>query len=413
MFQPKKVAILPAKILERRPVYNFAMAAPLPKMLEMFRRLVAIPSVSSLDPRFDQSNRAVAESLAEWLQDLGFSIEIAPLPDNPGKVNLIATLGQGENGLVLSGHTDTVPYDERAWATDPFTLTERDGRLYGLGSADMKCFFPLVIEAVLRVGAGAPRRPLVVLATADEESSMAGARALVSSGRRLGRHALIGEPTGLKPVCRHKGVFQAAIHVTGRAGHASNPAFGNNAIEGMHRVIGALLAWRTELQAQFHNPLFEVSGPTLNLGNIHGGDSPNRICAECELQIDMRTLPEMPFEALQSALRDKVGEALAGTGLRFDVRPLFSGGVPPLDTAKTARIVRTAEELTGADAGTVGFATEGPFFNALGMETVVLGPGDIAVAHQPDEYVALERLAPMIDLLEKLIVRCCMRETEC
>ena len=382
-------------------------------MLEMFRQLVAIPSVSSLDPRFDQSNRTVAELLAAWFQELGFAVELEPLPDNPGKVNLIASMGQGEGGLVLSGHTDTVPYDEHAWVTDPFTLTEKEGRLHGLGSADMKCFFPLVIEAVQRVGTRALRRPLVVLATADEESSMAGARALVKSGRKLGRHALIGEPTGLKPVCKHKGVFQAAIHVTGRAGHASNPAFGNNAIEGMHRVIGALLLWRTELQAQFHDPQFEVSGPTLNLGNIHGGDSPNRICAQCELQIDMRTLPGMPFEDLQSALRDKVGKALAATGLRHEVRPLFSGGVPPLDTARTARIVRTTEELTGAEAGTVGFATEGPFFNALGMETVVLGPGDIAQAHQPDEYVALARLAPMADLLEKLIVRCCMRETEC
>jgi acetylornithine deacetylase len=376
----------------------------------MFAELIAIPSVSSIDPRFDQGNIRVVECLANWLTDLGFHVEIMPLPDRDDKVNLVASLGKGGAGLVLSGHTDTVPYDEGNWNSDPFKLTERDGRLYGLGSADMKCFFPLVIEALRTIDLNKLTQPLTILATADEESSMAGARALQAEGKRLGRYAVIGEPTGLKPIRLHKGILQEAIHLYGHTGHASNPALGNNAIEGMHKVIGSVLAWRNEMQQRHHDPQFEVPFPTVNLGNIHGGDSPNRICGHCALQIDLRLLPGMPFEETRAALASQVMRAIAGTGLRGEVASIFDG-VPPLDTDPQSAIVKITEQLTGHAAGSVAFATEGPFFNALGMETVVLGPGDIAQAHQPDEYVALQRLQPMIDIITKLIGRFCLTES--
>src|SRR5919197_4549814 len=254
-----------------------AMRAPLPKLFELFAQLVAIPSVSSVDPYRDQTNRAVIELLAEWLAALGFEIELTTISEAPDKLNLIARLGQGAEGLVLSGHTDTVPFDEGAWTTDPFILTEKDGRWYGLGAADMKGFFPLVIEAIRGLDRSALKRPLIILATADEESTMAGVRVLAQAGKPLGRYALIGEPTGLKPVHMHKGVLMGSIHLQGRAGHASDPRLGNNAIDGMYPVIGALLNWREELRTRYRNPLFEVMEPTLNLGSIHGGDSPNRI----------------------------------------------------------------------------------------------------------------------------------------
>src|SRR5690606_29615515 len=131
----------------------------------------------------DQGNRAVLERLAEWLEGLGFAVEILPLTTHPDKANLIATLGAGPGGLVLAGHTDTVPYDDTRWSHDPFRLTEADGRLYGLGTSDMKSFFALAIAAARRFKAEDLRQPLIVLATADEESSMDGARALVRAGR--------------------------------------------------------------------------------------------------------------------------------------------------------------------------------------------------------------------------------------
>lgn len=385
---------------------GMAMRVPLPKLFELFAQLVAIPSVSSVDPYLDQSNRAVIELLAEWLAALGFEIELTTISKAPDKLNLIARLGKGVEGLVLSGHTDTVPFDEGAWTTDPFVLTEKEDRLYGLGTADMKGFFPLVIEAIRGLELSALKRPLIILATADEESTMAGARRLAQSAKPLGHYALIGEPTGLKPVHMHKGVLMGSIRLQGRAGHASDPRLGNNAIDGMYQVIGALLNWREELRTRYRNPLFEVMEPTLNLGSIHGGDSPNRICAHCQLQVDMRLLPGMPLEEILATLKAKVEQAIAGTGLAVQVSPIFNG-VPAFATGKDSWIVRMTEQLSGQDAGTVAFATEGPFLNTLGMETVILGPGDIAQAHQADEFLAVERLQPMVELLRKLIVSFC------
>ncbi|MBI5137245.1 MAG: acetylornithine deacetylase [Nitrospirae bacterium] len=373
----------------------------------MLTALVAAPSVSSARPGLDQGNRPVIDLLAGWLDDLGFSCEVMPIPDRPGKANLIATLGRGPGGLVLAGHTDTVPFDAGRWRHDPFTLTVANGRLYGLGTADMKGFFPLAIEAVRGLDAGRLTTPLIVLATADEETSMSGAKALVAAGRPAARHAVIGEPTSLKPVHLHKGIMMEAIHITGRSGHSSDPSQGVNALDAMYRVLGELMDWRARLAERYTDARFKVPVPTLNLGHIHGGDNPNRICPDCTLHIDLRPLPGMAIEALRAELQERVTHAVRGSGATVRFEALFDG-VPPLETPRTAPIVRAAEELTGTPAGAVTFGTEGPFLTAMGMDTVILGPGDLAQAHQPDEYLALDRIAPTIDLLRNLAHRFCM-----
>ncbi|MFO1420858.1 MAG: acetylornithine deacetylase [Candidatus Competibacteraceae bacterium] len=383
------------------------MPTPSSRLLDRIRQLIATPSASSVSPQFDRSNRPVVDLLADWLEQAGFAARIEPLPDRPDKANLIATLGEGTGGLVLAGHTDTVPFDAGRWRFDPFGGTIADGRIYGLGSADMKSFLALAIEAAREFAAGDLRRPLVILATADEESSMAGARALAAAGRPLGRHAVIGEPTGLKPVRMHKGILMEAIRLEGKSGHSSNPALGASALEGMHRVMGELLQWRSELQARYRNPLFEVEVPTLNLGRIHGGDNPNRICADCELHIDIRPLPGMKLAELRGALHRRLERLLADSGLKLDFLPLFPG-VEALETPAAAAIVRAAEELTGAPAGVAGFGTEGPYLNALGMETVILGPGSVDCAHQPDEFLPLAAIQPTLDLLRGLIEKFCV-----
>jgi len=386
---------------------KIVMPTPSSHLLDRIRQLIATPSASSVSPQFDRSNRPVVDLLTDWLEQAGFAARIEPLPDRPDKANLIATLGEGTGGLVLAGHTDTVPFDAGRWRFDPFGGTIADGRIYGLGSADMKSFLALAIEAAREFAAGDLRRPLVILATADEESSMAGARALAAAGRPLGRHAVIGEPTGLKPVRMHKGILMEAIRLEGKSGHSSNPALGASALEGMHRVMGELLQWRSELQARYRNPLFEVEVPTLNLGRIHGGDNPNRICADCELHIDIRPLPGMKLAELRGALHRRLERLLADSGLKLDFLPLFPG-VEALETPAAAAIVRAAEELTGAPAGVAGFGTEGPYLNALGMETVILGPGSVDRAHQPDEFLPLAAIQPTLDLLQGLIEKFCV-----
>lgn len=379
----------------------------IPELIDSFSQLVATPSVSSIDPLLDQSNKAVIDLLAEWLQSLDFNIELMKVSDNPEKLNLIAYKGSGDGGLVLSGHTDTVPFNENAWQQDPFVLTEKENKLYGLGTSDMKCFFPLVLEAIQKFDTNRFSQPLIIIATSDEESNMAGARKLAESGKPLGRYALIGEPTGLVPINMHKGVMLETIRLSGRAGHASDPSLGNSALEGMHAVISALINWRTELQKNYTDNEFKVPVPTLNFGSIHGGDNPNRICANCELLLDLRLLPGMEIEKVRLDLRQCVRNAINGSGLGLEFDQVFSG-VPSMKTDSQSDIIKIAEKLSGETSRSVAFGTEAPYLNSMGMDTVILGPGDIEQAHQANEYIAMDRLNPMLEFLEKMIGHFCI-----
>ncbi len=373
----------------------------------MIKALISTPSVSSVNPALDQGNRAVIDLLANWLSTLGWQTEILPIENQPNKANLIATLGSGPGGLVFSGHTDTVPWDEGRWNHDPFRLSRQDGRLYGLGTADMKAFLGLAIEAASDFSPAQFKEPLILVATADEETSMSGARALVAAGRPQARYAIIGEPTGLQPVRMHKGILMESIHLRGRSGHSSDPGLGNSALEGMQKVLNTLTDWRKELQTGNINNLFRIPVPTLNLGHIHGGDNPNRICGDCELHLDLRPLPGMELTDLREILHDRVRKTLEDSGLEISFKALATG-TPAMDTPASSEIVKFTEALTGYSAAAVAFGTEAPYFNQMGIDTVVLGPGDIDQAHQPDEYLDEARIQPMIKLLRELIMRFCI-----
>jgi acetylornithine deacetylase len=375
--------------------------------MQMLAQLIAKPSMSSVSPDYDTSNIEVIHLLADWLYHLDFDVEVMHLKSQPHKANLIATLGSGPGGLVLSGHTDTVPYDDGRWNFDPFRVKEQSNKLYGLGSADMKSFFALAIEAAKSFSAGQFQQPLIILATADEESSMDGAKELVQLGRPKARYAVVGEPTNMVPIMAHKGIIMEGIRLKGRSGHSSDPSLGNNAMEGMHRVIGELMTWREELKQQYNNPLFKVPHPTLNLGHIHGGDNPNRICGECELHIDLRTLPGMDLDEMRGLLEQRVGHVLNGSGLELEVHRLIDG-TPAFHTPPDSEIVRAVEKLTGNSAEAVAFCTEGPYLNSLGMETIIMGAGDIDQAHQPDEFISTAQLQPMVDVLRQLIQQLCI-----
>jgi acetylornithine deacetylase len=377
-----------------------------PEFEDCFAELIRLPSVSSIDPAHDQSNRLVIDALANWLEMLGFVCEIMPVSDTPEKCNLIAKMGEGEGGLVLSGHTDTVPYDLNGWDTDPFTLTKKNDCYYGLGTADMKSFFPIILETLERLVDTKFNHPITVVATADEESTMLGAKLIQEKNKVSGRYCIIGEPTGLKPIHTHKGIIIEEIQIQGRSGHSSDPALGNSALEGMHDVISALREWRDELQSEYINEEFRVPVPTMNFGRIHGGDSPNRICASCELSLDLRMLPGMKLEELSETLRNKVRTSLAASGLNVEFNAMFDG-VPPMQTSRDSEIITLSEKLTKHASESVAFGTEGPFYNDMGIETVILGPGDIDVAHQPNEYLQIDRIEPMINILSKMLIHFC------
>ena len=330
-----------------------------------------------------------------------------PIAGPPGKFNLLATYGRGPGGLVLSGHTDTVPCNPEKWTSDPFTLTERDGKLYGLGTCDMKGFFALALEALEQVRDKTFHQPLMILATADEECSMSGARALSQSTGPGGRYAVIGEPSSLRPVRMHKGIIMDSIRVTGRAGHSSNPALGINAMDAVHEVMGELKSLRAELAENYRDAHFAVQTPTLNLGCIHGGDNPNRICGSCELAFDLRALPGMSNDDLREEIRRRMNPIAAQNNVEMSFEQLFSG-VEPFAESENSALIKEAERLTGYTSVAVNYATEAPFLQNLGMETVVLGPGSIDQAHQVDEFMALDQIEPCVNILRNLIERFCL-----
>jgi len=383
--------------------------AQLPKTVEKISALIRHPSISSTSPQWDSSNLDVINTLHSWLEDLGFNCEVMRIPEEPTKANLIATLGSGPGGLVLSGHTDTVPCDPELWKSDPFKLNERDNKLYGLGTCDMKGFLALAVEAAAAFKDAKLKAPLIILATADEESSMSGARALVDAAKPQARAAVIGEPTGLRPIRMHKGMMMEAVRIEGQAGHSSDPALGANALEAMHGVMSELLTIRSELQAKYQNAGFRVDVPTMNLGCIHGGDNPNRICCRCELEFDLRPLPGMSMDSLRNMISERLHPIEAKHNVQLTTRSLFPG-IPPFEQPEQSELIRQVEKLTGHKSDSVAFGTEAPFLQSLGMETVVLGPGSINQAHQPDEFLALDQIQPTLDLLHKLIKHYCLQD---
>ncbi len=397
---------------------NQIMTNTMPDLQELLARLVSAPSVSCTNASIDTSNKAVIELLDNWFSSLGFNTFIQTVDEATEKYNLIASIGQGQKGLVLAGHTDTVPCDDYLWQHDPFRLLNKDNRFYGLGIADMKAFFALIIEALRPLDLKKLQQPLVILATCDEETSMAGAKAIASpsqqtqngilqTGLQHTRYAVIGEPTGLQPVRMHKGMMMQSIKLSGQAGHSSNPALGHNALEAMHAVISNLMQWRNELQQKYRNPLFEVPVPTLNFGHIHGGDNPNRICGHCELQIDIRPLPGMSVTDLSHELHQRLHELLSQEKIKIEITPLFDG-VDAVETDANSELVKFIEQQTDTAAGAVAFGTEAPFYNAMGLQTMIMGPGDIAQAHQPDEYLSHKNIKPFIHTLDSLIKHFCM-----
>ena len=386
------------------------MHQKIPELKSLINQLLTIPSISCTSKDIDQGNLNVIHLLADWFEAFGFQCEIQTLPHDKNKANLIATLGKGSNGLVLAGHTDTVPYDDNRWQVDPFALTEKDNRFYGLGSCDMKSFFAVIIEALKDIELNNINQPLIILATADEETSMSGAKAIAKSADTLGihhaRYAVVGEPTNMQPIRMHKGMMMESIQLVGQAGHSSNPALGNSALEAMHKVISELLRWRDELQSKYHNPFFEVPVPTMNFGHIHGGDNPNRICGSCELQIDIRPLPGMKVSELRTEMQSRLKNVLHETGVQFKTVPLFDG-VDAMETEKNSALVKLAEKMTKTEAQAVAFGTEAPYYNAMGLDTIVMGPGSIRQAHQPDEYIEMKSLNPAVDIIRQLIVHYC------
>jgi acetylornithine deacetylase len=379
----------------------------LPNFTDSLTQLIASASISSTQASWDQGNLAVIQLLASWFEQLGFSIDIQAVPETRNKYNLLAKLGSGTGGLLLAGHSDTVPFDENRWQSDPFKIVDKDNKFYGLGTCDMKGFFAFILQVCKGLTAQQLKKPLYILATADEETTMAGARFFTKNQQIKPDVAIIGEPTNLVPVIMHKGHMSHRITIQGQSGHSSKPSLGVNAIEIIHQVIGQLMQLKEKLALNYSNQAFDVKEPTLNFGAIHGGDNANRICGHCELDIDMRALPGMTDSELILLL----SEALEPLAEKYPNRISFSEldpSSPSFEQSKNSDFITIAEEISGHSCCAVNYATEAPFIQQLGCQTIVLGPGSIDQAHQPNEFLAHSEIDKTEKLLLKMIERYCL-----
>lgn len=373
----------------------------------MLSTLVGSPSVSSNDASLDQSNATVINHLANWLSEEDFSVEVFELPSDKKKLNLAAQKGSGEGGLTLAGHTDTVPTDVNLWDTDPFDLREHDGRAFGLGVCDMKGFFPSVLAAVTAINEKDLRKPITVIATADEESSMAGARYFLERGFPKSDATIIGEPTQMTPIFAHKGIMIVNATVQGVSGHSSDPEAGVSALDTMYILMERLMRFRSALRQSHSHDAFSVSYPTMNLGCLHAGDSPNRICSKARISFDVRLLPGMDSAACRQDIEEIINGVAEERSVVIEIDHNFEP-ILPYETSREGELVKFLEKESGNTASTVSFGTEAPFFSQLGAETVIFGSGSIDQAHQANEYLDLAHIPKTQKILEKTINRFCV-----
>lgn len=358
-----------------------------------------------------ESNLALIDFVWRYLTDLGISCELI---HNAGrsKANLYARLGPaGSGGVLLSGHSDVVPVDGQNWSVPPFALSERDGKLYGRGTADMKGFIACMLAAVPHFLAQPLAQPLHLAISYDEEVGCLGVRTLLdvlASRPEKPDLCLIGEPTELQPVLGHKGKLAVRCEVQGAACHSAYAPQGVNAIQYaaklIHRLttIGEVLAAPERQDARFDPPF-----TTVQIGLIQGGRALNIVPAECTFDFEVRTLPQDDAQQVAEELEHYAQRELlpqmravnSDTEIRF--YPLSS--YPSLYTAAQSAAAQLLAHLTGSEAfSTVAFGTEGGLFHQAGIPSVICGPGSMAQGHKPDEFITIEQLDACDAMLRRL-----------
>ncbi len=378
---------------------TLSAAGPSLESRALIERLLAFETVSR------DSNLGLIEWARDYLEGHGAKTRLT-YDATAKKANLFATLGDSPRpGLVLSGHTDVVPVDGQAWDSDPFSVVEKDGRLYARGSADMKGFIGVALAQAPKfaaaLAAGRLDAPLHYALSYDEEVGCLGVRGLIrdleEQGIRPGG-CVVGEPTSMQPIIAHKGThrFRCAVH--GREAHSSYVTHGVNAIEYAARLIVFIRGVAERLAEREQRDYgFTVPYSTLSTGLIRGGIAANVVPKDCEFQFDMRTLPQTSPEDLYREIRAQA-ESLSAEMRRIDAQTgidlTWVSQTVGLAASETDAIVQWAMRLSGdRTVGKVSYGTEAGLFQHMGVPAVICGPGDIAQAHRPNEFVALDQLA--------------------
>ena len=384
------------------------MASGLERCKTLLRDLVAFPSVSG------RSNLPIVEYIEHELARRGVASE--RISDEAGeRANLFATIGpERDGGIMLAAHLDVVPADPAGWASAPFELDQRGGRLYGRGAVDMKGFVAAVLAMVpaFRARAERLRRPLHLAFTYDEESGNHGARRLhdflVARPCRPAV-AIVGEPTGMRPIAGHKAGYEMIAEVRGHAGHSARPYAGVNAVHYAARLVAYLEERARELAASPHaGSPFDPPWTTISVGLIEGGVARNVVPEHCRFDWDIRPLPGDDGDAILADVRRHAEEVLApemqarhpGTGITLRPEVVYPA-LRPEPGGAAAGLVR--DTWTAAEPGVFSIGTDGGYFQAAGISTIVLGPGETARMHETDESIGASELEACLDFLARLL----------
>ena len=370
-------------------------------VLDILDRLVAFPSIAG------KPNADIAGWIEAHLAKHAAQIALLPGPEGD-RFNLFATIGPaGVPGYVLSGHMDVVPASEPQWSSDPFTLRREGERLYGRGTTDMKGFLAAALAALPVLAKLRLARPIHVAFSYDEEIGCRGVPHLIARlpelcAKPLG--VIVGEPSGMRAVRGHKGKAAARITIHRRSGHSSRPDLGRNAIHGMAETLGAVVS---EAERLTHGPFdaaFEPPYSSLQAGVIKGGQSVNIIPDICTLDLEARAIPGVDPASLLAPVRARA-ETHATDGFRLEWTPLSA--YPALSLPRNARLAALLQELTGqAPLAAVSYGTEAGLYQAAGLDAIICGPGDIARAHKPDEYILANELVACQQMIEALGAHC-------
>jgi acetylornithine deacetylase len=380
-----------------------------PAARAMIERLIAFNTVSR------DSNLGLIEWVRDYLEGLGAKTRLTH--DATGKkANLFATLGDSPKpGLILSGHTDVVPVDGQNWHTDPFVATEKDGKLFARGSADMKGFIGIILSQapkfVAALNSNRLDAPLHYALSYDEEVGCLGVRGLIRDLEENGIRpagCVVGEPTSMQPIIAHKGThrFRCAVH--GREAHSSYVTYGVNAIEYAARLVVFIRQIADRLaQIEQRDYGFTVPYSTLSTGLIRGGIAANVVPKDCEFQFDMRTLPNASPDALYEEIRayaELLSSEMRAVDPESGIDLVWASQTVGLAASETDAIVRWAMQLSkNSSVGKVSYGTEAGLFQKMGVPTVICGPGDIAEAHRPNEFVALDQLAQCEAFMNRIL----------
>ncbi len=377
----------------------------------------AIDTLIAFDTTSRFSNLELIDWVAEYLKGWGIGSSLSKGEDE-AKANLFATLGpKGDGGIVLSGHTDVVPVDGQPWDTDPFQVVEKDGKLYGRGTSDMKSFIAIALALVPEFLERGLKRPVHLALTFDEEVGCLGVHHLIEDVKKHGirpEAAIIGEPTGMEVVDAHKGVAGFRTAFRGVPAHSSMTHIGVSATHAAGRFVAFLDDLFGECQERARPDLgFVPPYTTIQVGIMNGGTASNIIARDAMVDWHFRTMPtDDPKEIEASALRclDDLKAKLKAQHPDTDVVTTMHSNVLPLKPDDASPATQLALALTGAnDTHQASFATEAGIFQANDLPAVVCGPGDIAQAHQPNEFITLAQVEACTDFLRRLMGRVCER----